>query len=121
MKRGLFWLLVLVLLAAVAVALWRRSPGSSIGRTAPFSDGSTLTLKAVTGATEHYYPGGTWKRLLLRLPPKLVGRFGLRREAFTTSGPSIAFWLARTGNTKTTGDLVLCDSTGFGICGGYVM
>jgi hypothetical protein len=120
MKRFLVPLLLAVLLGALVVVLWP-SPGSSIGHTIRFSDGTTLTLKAVTCGTEHYYRGGLWRRWLRRLPPKLVARFVPRRDALTTSRPSIVFWLARSGNPQPTGDLVLCDSTGFGVWGEYVM
>lgn len=120
MKRFLVLLLVAVLLGALAVVLWP-SPGSSIGHTIRFSDGTTLTLKAVTCGTEHYYRGGLWRRLLRHLPPKLVARFVPQGDAWTTSRPSIVFWLARSGKPQPTGDLVLCDSTGFGVWGGYVM
>ena len=43
MKRFLVPLLLAVLLGALVVILWP-SPGSSIGRTVRFSDGTTLTL-----------------------------------------------------------------------------
>jgi hypothetical protein len=121
MKRFLILLLLLVLFAGLVLILWP-SAGSSIGHTIKFSDGTTLTLKGVTCGTEHYYPGGgLWQQLLQRLPAKLAARFLSRRDALTTSRPSVAFWLARGGNTQTTGDLVLCDSSGFGVCGGYSM
>jgi len=121
MKRFLFFLLPLALLAGLVIILWP-TPGSSIGHTVSFSDGTTLTLKAVTCGTEHRYPGrGLWQRLLRLLPQKLLARFASRRDVLTTTRPSIAFWLARGGNTQTTGDLVLCDSSGFGVWGGYLM
>ena len=120
MKRFLILLLLPVLLCLLVVIVWRSS-GSAIGHTIRFSDGTTLTLKAVTCGTEHYYGSARlWQQLLRLLPPKLATRFGAR-EAFTTTRPSIAFWLARSGNPQPTGDLVLCDATGFGVCGGYVM
>ena len=120
MRRFLFLLLLLVLLAGLVVML-RPSPGSSIGHAVGLSDGTTLTLKAVTYGTEHYCRGGLWQWLLRRLPPKLVARFVSRRDALTTNRPSIVFWLARGGNAQPTGDLVLCDSSAFGVCGDYVM
>ncbi len=121
MKRFLILLLLPVLLCLLVVILWR-SPGSSIGNTIRFSDGTTLTLKAVTCGTEHYYGSARfWQPLLRLLPAKLATRLGARRDAFTTGRPSIAFWLARGGSTQPTGDLVLCDGTGFGVSGGYVM
>jgi len=120
MNRFLVPLLLAVLLGVLVVILWP-SPRSAIGHTISFSDGTTLTLKAVTCGTEHYYRGGLWRRWLRFLPPKLVARFVPRGDAFTTSRPSIVFWLARRGNTQPTGDLVLCDSTGFGVWGGYTM
>jgi len=120
-KRFLILLLLAALLGTLVVMLWP-SPGSSIGHTIRFSDGTTLTLKAVTCGTEHYYSSGRlWHQLLRLLPPKLLARFGARRDAFTTTRPSIAFWLARGGSTQPTGDLVLCDASGFGVWGGYVM
>jgi hypothetical protein len=121
MRRLLVVLVLLVLFAGAVVILWP-SGGSSIGHTVRLSDGTTLTLKAVTFGTEHRYRGGgLWQQVLRLVPPKLVARFDPRRDAFTTARPSIAFWLARSGNTQTTGDLVLCDSSGFGVCGDYVM
>jgi len=48
-KRSLLALFVLLLLAGL-VALFLRSGGESIGHTVRFSDGTTMTLKAVTVA-----------------------------------------------------------------------
>ena len=121
MKRFLFLLTLLALLAGLVVILWP-SPGSSIGHTIRFSDGTTLTLKAVTCGTDHFYGRDRlWQQLLKHFPSRLAARLGARQDAFTTTRPTICFWLARGGGTQPTGDLVLCDSSGFGVWSGYEM
>ena len=122
MKRLVFALLVLLLIAGVMFLL--PTDKTSIGHTVTFSDGTTMTLRQVTYGTEHHFHGkGAWERLLSLLPRKLVAKFGVRRSLMTLRRPGVAFWLERRGNGPASGDpqLVLCDSRGFGVCGGYSM
>ena len=120
-KRGLLALLLLLLLGAGVVIFWPKS-GESIGHTVAFSDGTTMTLKAVTCGTEHrYLGGGPWQKIVSMLPRKLALLFGDRRSTLTTSRASIAFWFERKGGGPRSGDpqLVLCDENGYGISGGH--
>jgi hypothetical protein len=125
LKRSLLALVVLLLLAAL-VALLQPSSGS-IGHKVTFSDGTTMTLKAVTYGTQHRYFGGGWQqRLLSLLPRKLAAKLAAQQGVLTmdrpTMGrPSVTFWFERVGTGPTTGapQLVLFDANGFGVCGSH--
>ncbi|HEU0008331.1 MAG TPA: hypothetical protein VFT34_00790 [Verrucomicrobiae bacterium] len=118
-KRFLLALLVLVLLAGL-VAIFLPSGGESIGHTVTFSDGTTMTLKAVTYGTQHQYLGGGWQqRVLSLLPRKLAAKLASQQGVLTMGRPSVAFWFERIGTGPTTGapQLVLFDANDFGVCG----
>ena len=118
-KRFLLALFALLLLG-VLVAIFRPSGGESIGHTVTFSDGSTMTLKAVTYGTQHRYFGGGWEqRLLSLLPQNLASRLASQKGTLMIGRPSIAFWFERVGTGPTTRDpqLILFDASGFGISG----
>lgn len=118
-KRFLLALFVLLVLAGL-VAIFLPSGGESIGHKVTFSDGTTMTLKAVTYGTQHRYFGGGWQRRVLSLlPRKLASKFASKQGVMTTGRPSVAFWFERVGTGPATGDprLVLCDASGYGICG----
>ena len=118
-KRLLIALVVLLLLAGL-VAIFLPSSGGSIGQKVTFSDGTTMTLKAVTYGTQHRYLGGGWRqRLLSLLPRKLAGKLASQQGTLTMGGPSIAFWFEKVGTGPTTGDprLVFFDASGFGVSG----
>lgn len=118
-KRFLLALLVLILLAALVV-IFRPSGEGSIGHTVTFSDGTTMTLKAVTYGTQHRYLGGGWQqRLLSLLPRKIASKLASQQGVLTMGRPSVAFWFERVGTGPTTGDprLVLYDASGHGISG----
>ncbi len=121
MKRVLPALILLLLLAGAAALFWP-SERTSIGRTATFSDGTTMTLHDVTYGTEHRYLGGGWRqRLLSLLPRALAAKFRSRQGVLTTARPSVTFWFERRGNGPPNGypALVLCDADGFGVYGGH--
>jgi len=116
-KRFLLALFVLLLLAGL-VAIFGPSGGGSIGQKVTFSDGTTMTLKAVTYGTQHRYLGGGWQqRLLSLLPRKLASKLASRQSMLTMGRPSIAFWFERVGTGPTTGDprFVFYDVSGHGI------
>ncbi|MGH8246744.1 MAG: hypothetical protein ACREUU_09965 [Gammaproteobacteria bacterium] len=118
-KRFLLALFVLLLLAGL-VAIFRPSGGAFIGHTVKFSDGTTMTLKAVTYGTQHRYLGGGWQqRVLSLLPRKLASKLASQQGALTMGRPSVAFWFERVGTGPTTGDprLVFFDASGFGVSG----
>src|SRR5262245_27497432 len=118
-RRFLLALLVLFLLAGL-VAVFRPSRGESIGRTVKFSDGTTMTLKAVTYGTQHRYLGGGWQqRLLSLLPRKLATKLASQQGVLNMNRPSVALWFERVGAGPTTGDprMVFFDANGFGIYG----
>jgi len=118
-KRFLLALFVLLVLAGL-VAIFRPSGGGSIGQTVTFSDGTTMTLKAVTYGTQHRYLGGGWEqRLLSLLPRKLAAKLSSQQSTLTMGRPSVALWFERVGTGPATGDpqFVLCDASGYGICG----
>ena len=120
-KRVLPALFVLLVLGGAVALLWGPSE-TSIGHTVTYSDGTTLTLKGVTYGREHRYRGsGMWERLISLLPRKLAAKLALRGQQLGTGRPSVAFWFERRGTPPRTGDLVLCDASGFGISGGYTM
>ncbi len=120
-KRGVFALLLLLLLGAGVVIFWPKN-GESVGHTVTFADGTTMTLKTVTCGTEHrYLGGGAWQKIVSMLPRKIATRIGDRRSTLTTSRMSIAFWFEKKGGGPKSGDpqLVLCDESGYGISGGH--
>lgn len=117
-KRFVLALFVLLLLAGGVV--FRPSGGESIGHTVTFSDGTTMTLKAVTYGTQHRYLGGGWQqRVLSLLPNKLADKLASQRGTLGMGRPSIALWFERVGTGPTTGDprMVLFDENDFGISG----
>ncbi len=121
-RRALAALIVLVLLTGVAL-LWPRER-TSIGHKVTLSNGTTLTLRQVTCGKEHRYRGtNAWQHLVALLPAKLADRLDKRRSVLTPSASriSIAFWLECRGPWPSDPQLVLCDVTGFGTCGGYTM
>lgn len=114
--------LVVLIAAGGMVAIFRPRPGSSIGHTVTYSDGTTLTLKEVTYGTEHRYQGGGWReRLIGLLPRKYAAKYASRRNVLRTDQPSVTLWLDRRGAAATTSGLVLCDADGFGVEGNYWM
>ncbi|MGH8246310.1 MAG: hypothetical protein ACREUU_07745, partial [Gammaproteobacteria bacterium] len=120
-KKWMFALGFLILVAAVAAIFWPTEKGS-IGQQVRYSDGTTLTLKEVTYGTAHRYRGGGFReRVISLLPRKLAAKYASRRDVLTTERPSVTFWFDRRGTQATTGDLVLCDESGFGIVGDYWM
>jgi len=121
MKRSLLALFVLLLLAGVGALVWM-SDTTSIGHRVTYSDGTTLTLKKVTYGTEHRYRGsGLWQRMISLLPRQYALKFASRRNVLTTARPSVAFWFERRGKVPAACDLVLCDTSGYGVSGDYVM
>jgi hypothetical protein len=120
-KRGVFGLLLMLLLIGGMVVFWPKS-GETIGHRVTFSDGTTMTFRTVTCGTEHrYLGGGPWQKIVSILPRKIALLFGDRRSTLTTSRMSIAFWFERKGGGPRSGDpqLVLCDESGYGISGGH--
>ena len=117
----MFALGVLIAIAAVAAIFWL-SEKESIGHTVTYSDGTTLTLKEVTYGTEHRYRGGGFReRLISLLPRKLATKYASRRGVLRRDQPSVTFWFDRRGTPPASGDLVLCDGSGFGSIGDYSM
>ncbi|MBI2949333.1 MAG: hypothetical protein HYY23_16960 [Verrucomicrobia bacterium] len=120
----LTWFALVALFLIVGIALVLPRPKTSIGHTVTFSDGTTLTLRQVTYGTEHsYYGKQIWRRVFSLLPRKLIEKLGVQRSVMKVSRPSVVFWLERRGNGPASGDpqLVLCDTDGFGVSGGYSM
>src|SRR6266498_2534238 len=117
-KKWMFALGLLILVAAVTAIFWPSEKGF-IGQPVRYSDGTTLTLKEVTYGTVHRYRGGFWERIISLLRRELGSKYASRRDVLTTDRPSVTFWFDRRG--ATSGDLVLCDESGFGIVGDYSM
>ena len=128
-RAGLKWgrtvgigVVTLAVLGVVAL-LWRGGE-ESIDKTVRFSDGTTMTLKAVTYGKEHRYLRGNFKkRLVLLLPEKLRRKYASRDGVMESRREALVFWLERKGAGPPQPDpqLVLCDSSGLGVCGGWSM
>jgi hypothetical protein len=121
-KRAVIVFLLVALVAIVAAVLWPTDK-SDLGKTVTFSDGSTMTLRAVTYGIENRYPGDNAKeRFLSMLPHKWTRKYLGYKNLMTSSRPEIVFWLMHAGpGPSQDPQLILCDSNGFEIGGGYTM
>jgi hypothetical protein len=128
-RKGSRWVRVLgigifvvALIGAITLLVAGRDE-ESIDKAVTFSDGTAITLKAVTYGNEHRYLRGDLKqRLILLLPKKLRQKYASRSVLLSSRG-ALVFWLERKGPGPPRGDpqLVLCDRSGFGVCGGWSM
>jgi hypothetical protein len=111
------------LVAAVAGLLLRSGHEESLDKTVTFSDGTTMTLRAVTHGNEHRYLRGNLKERLIGLLPKKLRAKYASRSVMVSSRGALVFWIERRGSGPPNGvpRLVLCDSTGFGVSGGWSM
>jgi len=122
-RKAVFVVAVAAALIAAAVLLLRSGNGESLDKTVTFSDGTTMTLRAVTHGNEHRYLRGNLKeRLIGLLPKKLRAKYASRSVMLSSRG-ALVFWLERRGSGPPNGDpqLVLCDSTGLGVSGFFSM
>ena len=73
MRKKLKPVLVIAIAAALVAAVFlllRSGDEGSVDKTVTFSDGTTMTLRAVTHGNEHRYLGGNLKEGLIGLLPK---------------------------------------------------
>ena len=121
--KPVFVIALVVALIAAAILLLRSGDGDALDKTVTFSDGTTMTLRAVSHGNEHRYLRGNLKeRLIGLLPKKLRAKYASTSVMLSSRG-ALVFWIERRGPGPPNGDpqLVLCDGTGLGVSGFFSM